>query len=486
MIRPSLEQAKALSAGHTVVPIAMELFSDAKTSIEILKNIRVKYPDYYILESVENAGVWGRYTFIGYNPSKTISGRCGLVSVRDGGGIRVYPVDPLEIIEEVLGEYKSPRIPELPPFTGGLVGYFSYDFIKYTEPAINLKAKNTEGFDDFCLMLYDKVIAFDHFRQKICLIANVGTDSLEDNYVRAVADLKDMERMILSETAPEKPPSSLQSEFRPAFTREEYCGMVRKGKEHIVEGDIFQVVLSNRFTADFSGDLLSAYRVLRTTNPSPYMFYLSCGGLELAGASPETLISVKDGVAATYPLAGTCPRGKTAGESKKLEEELLRNEKELAEHDMLVDLGRNDLGKFCAFGSVRVEEYRQIKRFSHVCHISSRVAGDVRPDSSPLAAVAAVLPAGTLSGAPKIRACEIIDRLEGEKRGAYGGAVGYIDFAGNMDLCIGIRMAVLKDGKVHVQSGAGIVADSVPEREYEECMNKAGAVMDALQASKEV
>ena len=486
MIRPGLDEARELCAGNTMVPIAMELLADVKTSIEILKSIRQGHRSFYILESVESADTWGRYSFIGYDPTMTVSGKCGLISVEDQNGIRSFPGEPVAVLREMLGRRKSPRIPALPPFTGGFVGYFSYDFIKFIEPTLKLKATNKEGFCDFSLMLFDKVIAFDHFQQKIYLIVNVATEDFEKNYVDAVTTLKDMEQLILSDKAPEDVRSALRSDFQAAFTKEEYCAMVERAKHYITEGDIFQVVPSNRFVADYQGDLLSAYRVLRTTNPSPYMFYLRFGDIQLCGASPETLVSVKEGLVSTYPLAGTCPRGRTAEEDAALIEELIHNEKELAEHDMLVDLGRNDLGKVCGFGTVKVEEYRQVRRFSHVCHIASKVTGRLRGDKTALDAMMATLPAGTLSGAPKKRACEIIDELEGSKRGVYGGAVGYIDFTGNMDLCIGIRMAVLKDGKVYVQSGGGVVADSVPEKEYRETLNKAGAVMDALKASREV
>ena len=382
----------------------------------------------------------------------------------------------------MLSGYKSPRIPYLPPFTGGLVGYFSYDFAQHFIHGLKLNASDDEGFMDFSLMLIDKVIAFDHFRQKIYLIVNVLAKDIETSYISGVESLKDMERLVLQASAGAEPPS-VCGKFTAAFSEEKFASMVDTVKRHIYEGDIFQAVISNRFTAPFSGDLLQTYRILRTTNPSPYMVYMRLGDLEIACASPETLVSLRDGEVTSFPLAGTCPRGKTAEEDRALEKELLNDEKELSEHDMLVDLARNDIGKVCRFGSVNVSEYREIKRFSHVSHISSRVAGHLREGLDAIDVIAAALPAGTLSGAPKKRACEIIDSVEGIKRGVYGGCMGYIDFAGNMDMCITIRMAVLKNGKVFVQSGAGIVADSVPEKEYHETQNKAGAVMDALRAS---
>lgn len=277
-------------------------------------------------------------------------------------------------------------------------------------------------------------------------------------------------------------PGQMTSPMRPLFSKEQYCSMVEKAKHHIREGDIFQIVLSNRLEADFEGSLFNAYRILRTVNPSPYMFYFSSSDLEVAGASPETLVKLEDGVLHTFPLAGTRPRGKTEAEDKQLEAELLADPKELAEHNMLVDLGRNDIGKISKFGSVAVEKYHSIERYSHVMHIGSTVRGELADDRTALDAIDAILPAGTLSGAPKIRACQLINDLENNKRGIYGGAIGYLDFTGNLDTCIAIRIAYKKNGKVFVRSGAGIVADSVPESEYQECINKAAAVVKALEA----
>ena len=277
-------------------------------------------------------------------------------------------------------------------------------------------------------------------------------------------------------------PGQMTSPMRPLFSKEQYCSMIEKAKHHIREGDIFQIVLSNRLEADFEGSLFNAYRILRTVNPSPYMFYFSSSDLEVAGASPETLVKLEDGVLHTFPLAGTRPRGKTEAVDKQLEAELLADPKELAEHNMLVDLGRNDIGKISKFGSVAVEKYHSIERYSHVMHIGSTVRGELADDRTALDAIDAILPAGTLSGAPKIRACQLINDLENNKRGIYGGAIGYLDFTGNLDTCIAIRIAYKKNGKVFVRSGAGIVADSVPESEYQECINKAAAVVKALEA----
>jgi len=333
-------------------------------------------------------------------------------------------------------------------------------------------------------MLFDKVIAFDHFRQKIILIVNISLEHYETEYNRAQGELARMADLIRHGTPRVEPPGRLRSAFRPLFSREAYCDMVERAKHHIREGDIFQIVLSNRLEADFEGSLLDTYRLLRTLNPSPYMFYFSGTDMEVAGASPETLVKLQDGVLHTFPLAGTRPRGATREEDLALEQELLEDPKEMAEHNMLVDLGRNDLGRISQFGTVTLEKLHSVERFSHVMHIGSTVRGELAEGKTALDAVDAILPAGTLSGAPKIRACQLINDLEGDKRGIYGGAIGYLDFAGNLDTCIAIRIAYRKNGKVFIRSGAGIVADSVPEREYEECLNKAAAVVNALQAAE--
>ena len=401
------------------------------------------------------------------------------------GGIRVKTDDPSEVLRQILADYKSPKMEYLPSFTGGLVGYFSYDYLGYSEPTVKREVEDTENFKDVDLMLFDKVIAFDNLKQKIILIVNMPLADPEVGYNKAVMELKQMRNLLRNGEKKDEPAGRLLGEVQPLFDKERYCDMVESAKAYIREGDIFQIVLSNRLAAPFEGSLLNTYRVLRTLNPSPYMFYFSGTDVEVAGASPETLVKLEDGVLHTFPLAGTRPRGKTEAEDQALEAELLADEKELAEHNMLVDLGRNDLGRLSRFGTVEVESLHSIERFSHVMHIGSTVRGMIRDDKDTLDAVEAVLPAGTLSGAPKIRACQLIGELENNKRGIYGGAIGYIDFTGNMDTCIAIRIAYKKNGKVFVRSGAGIVADSVPEKEYEECINKAKAVVNALKLAEE-
>lgn len=485
MITPSLNDLQEIRKQgiYRTAPVSMEILSDIKTPIEVLKILKNVSDHCYLLESVADNEKWGRYTFLGYDPSLEITCLNGQMKI---GSLTFETTDPESYIRQVVADHKSPRFDYLPSFTGGLVGYFSYDYLKYAEPTLRLDAEDTEGFKDVDLMLFDKVIAFDNFRQKIILMVNIDLEHLETEYNRASLELRSMADLIKNGEPKEDIPGHCTTPVTPLFQKEEYCEMVEKAKHHIKEGDIFQIVLSNRLEAGFEGSLLNTYRILRTLNPSPYMFYFSSSDMEVAGASPETLVKLEDGVLHTFPLAGTRPRGKTEEEDLRLEKELLADEKELAEHNMLVDLGRNDIGKISRFGSVEVEKYHCIERYSHVMHIGSTVRGEIRDDCDALSAIDSILPAGTLSGAPKLRACQLINDLENNKRGIYGGAIGYIDFTGNLDTCIAIRIAYKKNNKVFIRSGAGIVADSVPEKEYQECLNKAAAVVRALELAKEV
>lgn len=483
MFSPTLDEALKLK-DYDIIPIKREFLSDFITPIEVLRRLRTASRHCYILESVENQEKWGRYTFLGYDPKLEISCADGTLSVKDvrTGTVETHtPRHPADYIRKLMGGLRSPKLGGFPSFTGGLVGYFSYDYIKYSEPSLKLDAPDEENFRDVDLMLFDKVIAFDNIHQKLILMTNISTENIAENYKTAQDDLREMERLIRNGKPAETAPPRLKSDFRKLFERDAFCEMVNKAKKHIFEGDIFQVVLSNRLDADFEGGLLDVYRTLRATNPSPYMFYFSSDDMEVAGASPETLVKLEDGVLHTFPIAGSRPRGKTEDQDRALEAELRVDEKELSEHNMLVDLGRNDLGKISEFGTVEVEKYMEILRFSHIMHICSTVKGRIKDGCDALDAVNAVLPAGTLSGAPKIRACEIINELENNKRGIYGGAIGYIGFNGSLDTCIGIRLCYKKNGRVFVRAGAGIVADSVPEREYTECVNKAKAVVTALE-----
>ena len=435
-----------------------------------------------MLESVSEKESWGRYTFLGFDPKLCITCTRGNMKIDDK---EFFTDNPSEHIRKILAEYKSPRLEGFPTFTGGLVGYFAYDYIFYAEPSLKNNVDDTENFKDVDLMLFDKVIAFDNFKQKIILIVNVKLDKVEENFSRAVDELKKIRELILNGVKIKESAGKLTGEVQPLFDKETYCAMVERAKKYIYEGDIFQIVLSNRLSAQYEGSLLNTYRILRMINPSPYMFYFSGTDMEVAGASPETLVKLENGVLHTFPLAGTRPRGKNFDEDLKLERELLADEKELAEHNMLVDLGRNDLGKISKFGTVQVERLHTIEKFSHVMHIGSVVRGEIDKKFDALDAIESVLPAGTLSGAPKIRACELIAELEKNKRGIYGGAIGYIDFTGNMDTAIAIRIVYKKNGKVFVRSGAGIVADSVAEKEFEECLNKAKASLAALKIDVE-
>jgi anthranilate synthase component 1 len=485
MFKPSLEEAKhiAETGQYRLIPLSTEMYADMTTPVDVMKKLKNVSGHCFMLESAEDAKNWGRYTFLGFDPVMEITCLDGVMNINSGTTESFKTDNPNRRIQEILDSRKSVKFDYLPPFTGGLVGYFAYDYAKYCEPSLKLDAADEERFNDVDLMLFDKVIAFDNYRQKVVLIANINTENIESEYEKGKSQLENLKNLIRNGQHEKTPQACVKSDFRALFTKEEYCRMVSRAKDHIKEGDIFQVVLSNRFDADFEGSIFDAYRVLRTINPSPYMFYFGGSNLEIAGASPETLIKLHNGKLFTFPLAGTRPRGADDEEDIALERELLADEKELSEHNMLVDLGRNDLGKISKFGTVAVEKYMSILRFSHVMHIGSTVSGEIREGKTGLDAINAVLPAGTLSGAPKIRAMQIINGQEQNKRGIYGGAIGYLDFTGNMDTCIAIRIVYKRNNKVFIRSGAGIVAGSSPESEYQECINKSAAVMNALKHS---
>lgn len=480
--KPCIDEIRNLAGEYKTIPVSAEVRLDV-TPLQALKKLKRISSHSYMLESCEDRQKWGRHTFLGYDPKREIVCRDYEIKITDEYGVRRFTGAPQKYVRDILAEHKAPSFSFLPPFTGGLVGYFGYDYAKYAQPKAPLQAQDDSHFSDVDLMLFDKVIAFDNKRSSIFLICNMQTDNIEANYESAVKEIKIMLDILKNgeEVDIEKP--RLKCGFRPLFSPQEYCRMVERAKRYIKEGDIFQAVLSNRLEAEMEGSLLATYEELKRINPSPYMFYFSSDNIEMAGASPETLVKLINGTLYTYPLAGTRPRGKDEDEDLRLEKELLADEKELSEHNMLVDLGRNDLGKISGFGSVKVERYMNILKFSHVMHIGSTVSGRIKEGADALAAIDAVLPAGTLSGAPKIRAMEIISELENNRRGIYGGAVGYIDLSGNADVCIAIRLAYKKNGRVYVRSGAGIVADSDPEKENRECINKARAVVSALQIS---
>lgn len=406
------------------VAVSSEILADVRTPIELLRILKAVSKHTYILESAEENLTWGRYTFLGFEPKLEISLNNHRIKIKDKDGIKLEEkcMDPAKYIREILKEYKSPKQEELPSFTGGLVGYFSYDYIKYAEPKLKLEHSQGTDFKDMDMMLFDKIIAYDNYKQKIIVIVNmdISNENIEENYKTALEEIKRIIELIKSGKVKEEEKIKLLSDFEPLFNKEEYMQIVEKTKKYIYEGDIFQAVLSNKLEAKASGSLLDVYRRLRISNASPYMFYFSSDDIEIAGASPETLVKLEDKELSTFPLAGTRKRGMTEEEDKKLIKDLLSDEKEKAEHNMLVDLGRNDLGKISKFGSVKVDKYMEIVKFSHVMHIGSTVKSVIREDKDALDAIEAVLPAGTLSGAPKIRACEIIDELEKDKRGIYG------------------------------------------------------------------
>lgn len=482
MIIPTYEQAKQYEKDYTYIPVCGEILADDVTPILMLRKLAALDGQYFLLESVEGGNL-GRYSFLGYHPKLSVSCKNGVVKVKENGMVRILPGKPKEALQSLLEQYRSPQIEGLPTFTGGLVGYFAYETIQYAEPKLHIKQSDV---NDFELMMFDKLLAFDQVMHKLCIIVNARTADGEAGYNKAVEEIDAfIETLRITEPIPyEKPQKAL--EFTCNLSKEEYCSMVEKTKHYIKEGDIFQGVISRRFEADYEGSLLNAYRVLRTTNPSPYMYYMQIKDMQIAGTSPETMVKLTNGRLMTFPVAGTRQRGKSIEEDQALEKELLADEKECAEHNMLVDLARNDLGRIAEYGSVKVADYMAIHRFSKVMHIASTVVGELAKGKTCADTIEALLPAGTLSGAPKFRACEIIDELEPEARGVYGGAIGYMDFSGNLDVCIAIRTAVKKGRKVYVQAGAGIVADSIPENEYQECANKAGAVIEAIRLTEEV
>ncbi len=481
-VYPDYKKALSYPQEFNTIPVTLSVPLDGQSPMEILNRLQKISKHCFLLESCEDSRVWGRYTYLGFNPSLEFTQKGEKLRIKSATTIEIDCERPHPYIRKILGENKSPKIEGLPPFTGGLVGYFSYDFISYSEKKLRLDAVDEEEFNDIDLMLFDKIIAIDNLEQKIYLIVNVKRDNFELNYKRALLELNSLYDFLLDdELEMEEKRGRLLSSLTPLFSKEQFCGMVDKAKNYIYEGDIFQVVLSNRLVAPFEGNLKGVYRYLRETNPSPYMFYFVSDSIELTGASPETLVKLEDNKLSTFPLAGTRKRGKNEAEDLAFEKELLEDPKERAEHNMLVDLSRNDIGKISRFSSVKVEEYMQVLRFSHVMHIGSTVTGELKEGLDGLDAIDSILPAGTLSGAPKIRACEIINELENNKRGVYGGAIGYLSFNGGLDTCIAIRLAFKKNGNVYVRSGAGIVADSVGEREYDECINKAKAVVNALE-----
>lgn len=484
MFNLSVEEVKKLSADYNIIPLSIECFADMDTPISVFKRMQTQ-KDCFLLESIGQSNVTARYSFIGRNPFISFKSFGEDITVTDyTGKARTYKGKPMEELEKLITKYQAPKLNDIPSFNGGAVGFFAYDVIRQYEklPDVN---QDDLGIPDMHFMLTDEIIAFDHKRQKLVIIVNIHTGGdIESQYNKAAGRIMDIQQEMadLSKLS-ERETRKYRSTSKPVsnMTKEQFCKNVEKAKEYIKNGDIFQIVPSQRFMVETSVSPFNTYRALRLINPSPYMYYLNFGDYQIVGASPEMLVRVENGVVQTGPIAGTRWRGKTVEEDLQLEQDLLNDEKEIAEHTMLVDLGRNDIGRVSEFGSVKVTRFKHVERFSHVMHLISDVEGKLRADKTCFDALASTLPAGTLSGAPKIRAMEIIDELEPTKRGVYGGAIGYISFNGNFDSCITIRTGVFKDGKAYVQAGGGIVYDSVPEYEYNESVNKASAVLKAIE-----
>ena len=472
-ITPSLDEVRALARDHTLVPLRHTFVDDCETPVSAFLKLRGDGPS-FLLESAEQ-GRMGRWSFIGVRPRSVLRWSLG-----DEG-------DPYALAAAAVERVRQAQLPGLPPFSGGAVGFFGYDLVRTVEP---LGPPNPDpiGLPDMALMLTDALVAFDHQRHELTVLANVDAtaDDLEQAYAAAVATIEEVRWKLDGPVPrPDRPPVPGRADqpipFRSNMSREQFEAMVRRIVEYIHAGDAYQVVPSQRWSAEVPVEAFSIYRGLRAVNPSPYMYFLDFGDFEIAGASPEPLVTVRDGIVQTRPIAGTRPRGGDAEEDARLAADLLADEKERAEHVMLVDLARNDVGRVSTYGSVRVDGFMEIENYSHVMHIVSRVSGRLRDGIGPLDALRSLLPAGTLSGAPKVRAMEIIDELEPVKRGGYGGAIGYVSYTGDLDTCIHIRTVVVKDGVAHVQAGGGTVADAKPDYEFRESEAKARAVRQAIE-----
>jgi len=476
-----------LAREHEMVPVRTHILGDRHTPVGAFERLAGDGPS-FLLESVEGGERWARWSFIGWDPLFTVVSRNGRLVI-DGSGPEVTDGDPLNALEEVLGAYDTPDLEGLPPLHSGLVGYLGYDAVRYVEDLPGMPPDD-RGLPEMVWQAVGTLAAFDRFTQTITLIRNVPTPGGDTSgYADAVARLAVAVTALGEEAAVEARPVPLfdrRPETRTSVERGEYLAGVERAIEHIRAGDVFQVVASVRFETDFDGDPFAVYRALRLINPSPYLFFVRHDGMSIVGSSPELMVRARDGKVHSRPIAGTRPRGATLLEDAALEEELLADPKERAEHVMLVDLARNDLGRVSEYGSVSVDDLMNVERYSHVMHIVSGVSGTLRPEVGPVDVLRATFPHGTVSGAPKVRAMEIIDTLEPVARGPYAGAVGYLDFSGNLDTAIALRTMVAADGKAWVQAGAGVVADSIPEKEWEECLAKAGAVLEAIGGAQDV
>jgi anthranilate synthase component 1 len=489
MIQPSFQEIKKIADRGSVVPVCKDILGDLLTPAAAFLRVAHGRRRVFLLESVEGGERLARYSFIGWDPFIVIRGKGNSVWSEHQGEIFREETQGLSKLRQISAKYTLAPIRELPPFVGGGVGYFAYDLVRQFERLPSL-GEDDLGIDDYQVMYFSTILAFDHLRHRIQIITNIFNDhgirGLEARYQDALLRIEQIERRL---KVPISLPSPTSRDAIPEpvsnLSESKYYANVRTAKDHIQAGDIFQVVLSQRFAMKISCDPFNIYRALRFINPSPYMFFLRMDNLHLVGASPEMLVKVRDGRVEYGPIAGTRPRGATPEEDVRLSQELMADEKERAEHVMLVDLGRNDLGRVCKYGTVKVTDLMRIERYSHVMHLVSSVEGELRDDLNCFHALEACLPAGTVSGAPKVRAMEIIEELEPHRRGVYGGAVGYVDFSGNLDTCIALRTLVIKDGMAYKQAGGGIVADSEEKREREESMNKAHALIRAVKVAHE-
>ena len=494
---PTKEDILEYFEDYNTVPVFYELLTDSLTPVRIISVLRENASDCFILESVDNSSQWGRYSFIGFDPAahirikdkKAVITANGATEEKDGS-------DPVGLITKKLEKHRSPKFTKYPKLTGGFAGYFGYDMARYFEKKLVNVPEDDLDMPDADLYMYESIVAFDHLLGRAVIIYNINFEDTEKLMKERGISRKEAVSLIYDELekkaqklgnlitrytpAPSKPHSG-EMKVISNYTEEEFCGMVEKCREHIINGDISQVVVSRRFEAENHPDPFDVYRMLRSTDPSPYLYFFDLKDYSVAGASPEMLVNVVNDKVLNKPIAGTYPRGITAKEDEKNERDLKADPKECAEHTMLVDLGRNDVGRVCRPGSVKVTEFMRVERYAKVMHLVSDVEGILSRDKTPMDALMSVLPAGTLSGAPKVRAMEIIDELEKTKRGLYGGTVGYLAFNGDIDTCIAIRTVLFRKGKAYVQAGAGIVYDSVPEKEYDETGRKAAGVIGALE-----
>jgi anthranilate synthase component 1 len=484
----SFDEFKELARRGTFVPVVKEIVADLLTPVSAFLKIAENADYAFLLESVEGGEHVGRYSFLGKDPFLIVRAKGGRTTIERAGVTSDSERPFIEALRRLMADFRSPFVPDLPRFTGGAVGYLGYGAASWFEPVLGDLGQVSDGADDAGFMVFDTVLAFDHVQHRILLIANArvtADDDLESLYQFACAKIQFLERELERSLSHGAAANGDGLAVRSNHTREKFEEQVRRAKEYIAAGDIYQVVLSQRFEADVAVDPFTVYRALRHVNPSPYMYFIRMGGVSVVGSSPEMLVRVEGSRVETHPIAGTRPRGRTAEEDMRLAEELKRNEKERAEHVMLVDLGRNDVGRVCEYGSVRVPQFMGLERFSHVMHLTSVVEGKLADDRDRLDALVSCFPAGTVSGAPKVRAMEIIRELEPSGRGLYAGAVGYLDFAGNLDFCIAIRTVIMSAGRAYVQAGAGIVIDSNPTAEYEETRDKARALLRALELAQQ-